>query len=162
MPYSGILLCEEISDLKVHFDPDSSANGASCISICSALSSSLICSILLISPSLTNCSASAILSFGFMFCVRRYSLEFAQGLKKISQRLTLLSYHQHTINIPLVPCKSLFQKVGVPADLVHQCVEVSLHFQSLEEGGFGHRRGKECEWGKGHDLKTQHKFLKQS
>ena len=65
----------------------------------------------------------------------------------------------HVTNVSLVPCKSLFQEVWVQADLVHQCVEVSLHCQSLEDGSFGHRSGEEGEWTIGHHLKTSNVMI---
>lgn len=63
-----------------------------------------------------------------------------------------MSISAHAINIPLVPCKCLLQKVWVLADLVHKSVKVSLQRQCLEEGVFGHRRREEREWEVGHDL----------
>lgn len=57
-------------------------------------------------------------------------------------------------NVRVVPSESLLQKVCVLAYLVHQDVVVSLHFQSLMIGRFGHRRGEECEGVEGHNLKT--------
>lgn len=62
--------------------------------------------------------------------------------------------------VHMLPGESLSQEICILADLVHQCVVVSLHSQSLVENILRHRRGEEREWSISHQLENKSKKTK--